>query len=823
MNFLQSFNEKTILIPLLQRDYVQGGREDVIEPFMDSLLEKECDLNYIYGYEEDGCFVPIDGQQRLATLWLLYLYLFARKQRKGEFNVRMKFASREYAEDFCERLSENLEKLLNKVDDGIPLDKVIIDQNWFIHSWLNNTSVKNVLGTIKIIHKKICKENLPFIWNNLVESTTPSITFAFLQMDENNGLDDDIYIKMNGRGRKLSAFENLKSFMDEHISNYQFASDWRRNMDNMWADMFWINRNRLQEHPEEIDDEQLYCLYNLLILYHINKDELSTAVTCIKDEKRHLYEDLLSFLDKNEKTEMDDVIKSIIVRLQKAGYFPLVWLERLHLLSDGFYNFAYHKLNFLASLSPELNQLELYIGADSTEKTTRSYQLCMSENSFDRTFPLMYALLCYRRGITSLFDWMRTMRNLILNTEINDDKLPTIMQAIDKMAILCEEQGIYKILQLEGTKNVLQVFNQEQVKEEIIKSTALEYYEQMIKLENGRFFRGCINILFRLLSCNEQTDYDTMTLENVISYSSILLEIFDGSDKGISSKFDDDKFLLRRALISCKPYRFGKERNAYWSFNDGINEWREYINSNRSDIRAFQFLLKELLVPAFKSGEDIYTTLKKYVENVSKRFEECTKEEDENFYRYHFIRYPYIWEYMTTKRCKWKDNNYDIELRASNSNNSNRMELRTMSLYLDYLDEKNLIFDSNDWEIGIWPKWKSCLYFNCKTLPENKKIAIDVYFYDDNENRSNENCYSFDLFIRPTHPAPINEEEEKNYANEDYKQNIYLFSSLIPQQMNLFKRKDDGRLHSNRVYARQELKTVLRAIMNEISINLKKQ
>ena len=345
----------------------------------------------------------------------------------------------------------------------------------------------------------------------------------------------------------------------------------------------------------------------------------------------------------------------------------------------------------------------------------------------------------------------------------------------------------------------------------------------MIKLENGRFFRGCINILFRLLSCNEQTDYDTMTLENVISYSSILLEIFDGSDKGISSKFDDDKFLLRRALISCKPYRFGKERNAYWSFNDGINEWREYINSNRSDIRAFQFLLKELLVPAFKSGEDIYTTLKKYVENVSKRFEECTKEEDENFYRYHFIRYPYIWEYMTTKRCKWKDNNYDIELRASNSNNSNRMELRTMSLYLDYLDEKNLIFDSNDWEIGIWPKWKSCLYFNCKTLPENKKIAIDVYFYDDNENRSNENCYSFDLFIRPTHPAPINEEEEKNYANEDYKQNIYLFSSLIPQQMNLFKRKDDGRLHSNRVYARQELKTVLRAIMNEISINLKKQ
>jgi len=51
MNFIESFNSKTILIPLLQRDYVQGGREDVIVPFLDSLLKTNQDLNYIYGYE----------------------------------------------------------------------------------------------------------------------------------------------------------------------------------------------------------------------------------------------------------------------------------------------------------------------------------------------------------------------------------------------------------------------------------------------------------------------------------------------------------------------------------------------------------------------------------------------------------------------------------------------------------------------------------------------------------------------------------------------------------------------------------------------------
>lgn len=69
MNFIESFNNKTILIPLLQRDYVQGSEKSaVISPFLDALLEKDCDLNYIYGYEKDGCFVPVDGQQRLTTL-----------------------------------------------------------------------------------------------------------------------------------------------------------------------------------------------------------------------------------------------------------------------------------------------------------------------------------------------------------------------------------------------------------------------------------------------------------------------------------------------------------------------------------------------------------------------------------------------------------------------------------------------------------------------------------------------------------------------------------------------------------------------------------
>ena len=815
MNFIESFNNKTILIPLLQRDYVQGGREDVIVPFLDSLLKPKQDLNYIYGYEENGCFVPVDGQQRLITLWLLYLYLYARKQSKSKFKVSIKFVSREYAEDFCEKLSEHLDNLLGKefvTKDNIKsLDKEIINQPWFIHSWLSNMSVRNMLATLKFIHRKINKNNFDSIWSNIVEKT-PGITFAFLEMDEKNGLDDDIYIKMNGRGRKLSAFENLKSFMDEHVAGLNFAEGWRIKMDNSWASLFWTNRNRQQKHPEEIDNEQLYCIYNLLILYHIQKNELTNTITTIKNNKPHLYEDLTAFFGMNEQAEVKDVVKSVIERLQKAGNFPLTWFERLNLLSPGFFGFAYEKLDKLTACYKNFNQLKLYIGESVSEETFMTYQLCMCESSFGRTLPLFYALLSYPEGKTELFDWMRTMRNLILNTTIGSEELPLIMQNIDAFSKTCKDSNIYTVLQSDDVKNVLNEFKKGQVQEEIEKASMLEYKHEMITMENGRFFRGCIGILLRLLK------YDSMSAENVKAYSSVLRELFDGDDNGLSIKYEKE-YLLRRVLMSYPPYRYGKSRSC-WSFNNGFTEWREYITEENSDIGSLQQLMKELLVPAYLSGKDLYTNLSEYITETSLRLEKDICVNDKNSHRYHFIKYPDIWKYMETKRCVW-NNKFDIVLKKTNSNNSDRMELRTMTLYLDYKKNKDY---QEGWSIGKWPKNKSCMYFDFKISDkDNKTIAIDIYFYDDNGNRNSEDCYAFDLFIRPSHPDATNKEEAQSFADKDFAQNISLFSSIIPGYNELFKRKDDGRLKSRLLYSRHNLKSVLKEIMNAISSHYNKK
>lgn len=823
MNFIESFNNKTILIPLLQRDYVQGCEKSaVISPFLDALLEKDCDLNYIYGYEKDGCFIPVDGQQRLTTLWLLYLYLHAYKKRTREYRVHMKFVSREYANDFCERIVEYLEELLPKSSAYKSLDEAIKDQNWFIRSWSKNATVCNMLGTLKLIHRKVNEHNIDVIWMRLVETDTPSITFAFLQMDESYGLDEDIYIKMNGRGRKLSVFENLKSWMDSKVSNRPYAQEWRTEMDNTWTDMFWLNRNLEQEHPEEIDDEQLYFFYNLLVLYHIKTGELLQTVTKMKVDNTYLFEEMQDFFEIEAKVGDQAITDKIIDRLQKAGNIPLLWIDRLCLMPDAFFDFAINSIRKIVELSKTFNSSDLYLGEEKTSNTTKTYSISMCEGSIGRTLPLFYALLSYKQGVTTLYDWMRVMRNLILNTSVNREDLPSLMLAMDNFATHCSKENIYLLLVNSDSKDILKGFNSRQISEEILKACQLNYYSSMTMLENGRFFSGRIGVLFNMLTLSPTDIQSYLDKDNAEAYTRVLLAIFDGKEGGCTMQFDDKDHLLCRALMTFRPYYFGMEKNCYWCFCHGLDEWREYVNTTEECRDALYGLLKEVLVPAQKSGQNLKQAISDHVEAISCKYERLLLSPDENSYRYHFIHHPGVWDYMRTKRCMWTDNNYDIELKTSNGNNSDRMELRTYSLFLDYCHNNDFKCDYTDWKVGIWPKGRSCMYFEREYTLEQKKykVAIDVYFFDQQEQRRCEDNYAFDLFVRSKHPDALSEEEGLAFAEEDYHVNMELFSKLLPELMNILERKFDGRLRSKSIYSRNAIKEILKQTMQGINHSL---
>ena len=89
-NYIEVLSNK-VEIPIIQRDYAQGRtdsktnkiRKDFLDALFDFISHKQTDkqaqieLDFIYGFSEiesdnKTTFVPIDGQQRLTTLWLLY-------------------------------------------------------------------------------------------------------------------------------------------------------------------------------------------------------------------------------------------------------------------------------------------------------------------------------------------------------------------------------------------------------------------------------------------------------------------------------------------------------------------------------------------------------------------------------------------------------------------------------------------------------------------------------------------------------------------------------------------------------------------------------
>ena len=84
-------------IPEIQRDYAHGRTDESSTEIRESFLEdlrdvldpegsgRLMDLDFIYGRLADDVLYPLDGQQRLTTLFLLHWYLANRDDRFDEF------------------------------------------------------------------------------------------------------------------------------------------------------------------------------------------------------------------------------------------------------------------------------------------------------------------------------------------------------------------------------------------------------------------------------------------------------------------------------------------------------------------------------------------------------------------------------------------------------------------------------------------------------------------------------------------------------------------------------------------------------------------
>ena len=242
-----------IEVPLIQRDYAQGRidpiTDEIRERFLDALHDaltggKAIDLDFVYGeVDRDGALRPLDGQQRLTTLFLLHWYVAARRGdiQPSKAYWQFSYATRHSAQQFCERL------VRAELDGTFPTASPAIwikNQPWYLFVWEHDPTVKAMLNMLDAIHERFNGGNFDHVWKALTEHQ--QVTFHRLVLP-NLGNDEDLYIKMNARGKPLTTYEIFKAHLLRTL-DVRFPDDPRvagvaSALDTDWTDLMWPYRD----------------------------------------------------------------------------------------------------------------------------------------------------------------------------------------------------------------------------------------------------------------------------------------------------------------------------------------------------------------------------------------------------------------------------------------------------------------------------------------------------------------------------------------------------------------------------------------------------
>lgn len=247
-----------IEIPIIQRDFAQGRLDDEATPIRDRFLDAivrsattdmEMGLDFVYGDVKAGLLRPLDGQQRLTTLFLLHWYVAS---LAGELDpaapwMRFSYATRPTARDFSLALANN-----PYPGGSTTPSQWITDQPWYLYPWRLDPTISSMLVMLNAIHERFDHAQTDFsaVWARLSDRERRSIWFLFLPVPDMD-YGEDLYIKMNSRGKPLTPFEVLKADLEEMLKpvlrgspcltgcHHDLYEHLTTSIDGAWADLLW--------------------------------------------------------------------------------------------------------------------------------------------------------------------------------------------------------------------------------------------------------------------------------------------------------------------------------------------------------------------------------------------------------------------------------------------------------------------------------------------------------------------------------------------------------------------------------------------------------
>lgn len=587
-----------IEIPLIQRDYAQGRGSSPVREIRNNFLGVLHDaatggepvgLDFVYGEVDSGTLRPLDGQQRLTTLFLLHWYLAFRTNRLDTEHGWGKFsyATRPSARLFCERLMRHAPP-----DDVVPPSAWITDQEWYLYTWDNDPTIQSMLTVIDAIHERFAGGDAEKAWERVTDPRSPAISFHLLPIDD-MGSGEDLYIKMNSRGKPLTPFENFKARFEKTLEGVDpdRARAFAHKVDGSWSNLLWP----IHGGDNIVDDEFIRYI------------EFITEICEWRE-------------DRVESGPLEPRTRSVFVADNQGA------TAHLDFLFDAFdtWNSAGHAAATFQSLfatnpaAPEAEQPGGVVLFGDTVKLDL-FEACCHEfgdmRGRNRVFTLsqsllLYAVLLHKIHETTDFPRrLRILRNLIeaSEDEIRRRNMPKLLKDLHRIVI-------------DGTLEGVATFNQFQVEDERLKR---EFFEQNPELEQ---------VASRL--------EDNPILRGSLVAFELDAAIFSARAEAFDSLFSDagNWPLVTGALLSTGEYQRRRRNPDAFQFGSGSNEnaWRDLLTgTGRSNLGPTRAVLAGLLDHVAHADEPAKACLA----NISHAWLKLTAEAETFDWRYYLVKY----------------------------------------------------------------------------------------------------------------------------------------------------------------------------------------
>ena len=616
ISFWNYIKNNVVEIPIIQRDYAQGrlGKEHIRKTFLTSIKEAldnktSLKLDFVYGSTENERVNPLDGQQRLTTLWLLHWYIALRAGELNSENSKtfkhFTYETRISSREFCEKLCDY--NCFQKFKDN-NIVQFITNQTWFYLAWKQDPTIQSMLrmlGGTKILDKsgediidgieeffkETSTETFKQYWKTLTKEE--AIVFYNLPLQD-FGLSDDLYIKMNARGKPLTNFENFKADLIGYITKQsedesldeETHNMWKNLLDPVsgipilldtdWTEIFWKNKSKgikILNDNKEIKfvkenqiDEIFFAFLNrffwneLFIIRESNSPQKYVLDIGKGDEGSNQEYNNISYSylvgsSSKKRNASDSDIRIAYKGLNVYEFFNGIPINVFYKLQRVLNN--YSKIQIIPDCSWEttFSFIPRYIeeNESNSEIINNANEKILQITSISQIQRIVFFAICkyfdhdasVKDDIQSLKRWMRVVRNLISSEDHNGrpqirstQAMRTAIEFIDKL----DSHNVYDSLYNYDISKFKNSDFEERCKEEIIKAKQI-----LDENENIRKYKG---------SCKKEDDQSFETWEEIITeaenhdfYKGSIRFLFTNENNNIDWSDFDVKWNNVRVLI----------------------------------------------------------------------------------------------------------------------------------------------------------------------------------------------------------------------------------------------------------------------------------